>query len=120
MEPAKESRGVAYLFYFTVRLNAGKPEEVLSKYHLLSLLSHADQNEWIRRDFTSSMISCCHASHRVQAHCSGFHLLGGDSRRWRRAENNSEKHWNIILRKIGKGRQEISFNQVLCDDSCSP
>ena len=99
MEPAKESRGVAYLFYFAVRLNAGKPEEVLSKYHLLSLLSHADQ-----RDFTSSRISCCHASHKVRAHYSGFHLLGGDSRRWRRVGNNSVKHWNIILRKIGGGK----------------
>ena len=39
MEPSQDSRGVAYLFYFAVRLNAGKPEEVLSKYHLLSLLS---------------------------------------------------------------------------------
>ena len=99
MEPSQDSRGVAYLFYFAVRLNAGKPEEVLSKYYLLSLLSHADQ-----RDFTSSRISCCHASHKVRAHYSGFHLLGGDSRRWRRVGNNSVKHWNIILRKIGGGK----------------
>ena len=114
MKPGQDSQVVVYLFNFTVRLNAGKPEKVVSKYFQLSLLLHA-------KGFTSSRISCCHASHKVQAHCSGFHLLGGDSRRWRRAENNSVKHWNIILRKIGGGgKKEISFNQVLYNDSCSP
>ena len=82
----QNSQDVAYFFYFTVRLNAGKPERVFSKTSSVFFeLLHA-------KYFTSSMISCCHASHRAQAHYSGFHLLDGDSHRWRRAGNNSEKH----------------------------
>ena len=56
----------------------------------LSIFFHA-------KDFTSGKRFCCHVLHRAQAHCSGFHLLGDDSHRLRRAGNDSEKDFSTKL-----------------------